>query len=283
MAENEVNGGCPSEDGCAACGESGCSARKEPQDLKIEQNMFSDIKKVIAVISGKGGVGKSLTAALLASAVKRRGKNVALLDADITGPSIPHMFGKTGMAQANDMGIFPVESETGIELMSVNFLLEDETTPVIWRGPVISSVVEQFWRDVLWGETDYMFVDMPPGTGDVPLTVMQSLPVDGVIAVTSPQELVSVIVEKAANMADMMNVPVLGIVENMSYYKCPDCGEKHSVFGESHIDEIAEKHNIKTVAKLPIDPEYARAADTGRIEEINAPELDAIVDMLETI
>ena len=206
-----------------------------------------------------------------------------MLDAGVTGPSIPKMFGKSERAMANDMGIFPIMTETGIKLMSVNFLLESETTPVLWRGPVISGVVTQFWQDVVWEDVDYMFVDMPPGTGDVPLTVFQSLPVDGIIVVTSPQELVGMIVEKAVNMADMMNIPVLGIVENMSYFECPDCGKMHNIFGESHIDEIAAKHNIKTVAKLPIKPEIAANADKGLAEETELTQLDGMVDMLEKI
>ena len=215
--------------------------------------------------------------------MRRRGKETAVLDADVTGPSIPKMFGKSERAMANDMGIFPIMTETGIKLMSVNFLLESETTPVLWRGPVISGVVTQFWQDVVWEDVDYMFVDMPPGTGDVPLTVFQSLPVDGIIVVTSPQELVGMIVEKAVNMADMMNIPVLGIVENMSYFECPDCGKMHNIFGESHIDEIAAKHNIKTVAKLPIKPEIAANADKGLAEETELTQLDGMVDMLEKI
>ena len=267
---------------CSSCGEE-CGSRTDPQSLLVEGNALSSIKKVIAVVSGKGGVGKSFVTSQLAVLMRRREKNVAVLDADITGPSIPKIFGKDVMAQANEMGIFPVESATGINLMSVNFLLEDKTTPVLWRGPVISNVVTQFWTDVIWGETDFMFVDMPPGTGDVPLTVFQSLPIDGIIVVTSPQELVSMIVEKAVNMANMMNVPVLGIVENMSYFECPDCGKQHKIFGESNIDEIAAKHNIKHIAKLPIRPELAEAADAGAIEKTDIKELDAIVDMLESL
>ncbi len=275
MAENTSCGG-----NCASCGES-CSSRKEPQDLKVPQNVFSDVKKVIAVVSGKGGVGKSLVTSLLACEMHRRGKRVAVLDADITGPSIPKMFGMGEMATATETGIIPVESRTGIELMSVNFLLEDETMPVLWRGPVISGVVTQFWQDVMWGDVDYMFVDMPPGTGDVPLTVFQSLPIGGIVVVTSPQELVGMIVEKAVNMADMMNVPVLGIVENMSYFECPDCGKTHQIFGESRIDEIAKKHNIDTVAKLPIRSEIAEAGDAGCIEKVEENGIYPICDKLE--
>ena len=274
--------------GCSSCGEScsscgdGCSScsscgGNEQQSLLVEQNVFSNIKKVIAVVSGKGGVGKSLVTSLMSVAMHQKGKKVAVLDADITGPSIPKMFGKKDMAKATEAGIFPVESQTGIELMSVNFLLEDETMPVLWRGPVISGVVTQFWQDVMWGDIDYMFVDMPPGTGDVALTVFQSLPIDGIIVVTSPQELVGMIVEKAVNMANMMNVPILGLVENMSYYKCDDCGKEHKIFGESHIDEIAKKYNINVVAKLPIKPEIASAADAGTIEKVDTSDLEDII------
>ena len=251
--------------------------------MLVDGNALSNVKKVIAVVSGKGGVGKSLVTSLLAVLMRRRGKETAVLDADVTGPSIPKMFGKSERAMANDMGIFPIMTETGIKLMSVNFLLESETTPVLWRGPVISGVVTQFWQDVVWEDVDYMFVDMPPGTGDVPLTVFQSLPVDGIIVVTSPQELVGMIVEKAVNMADMMNIPVLGIVENMSYFECPDCGKMHNIFGESHIDEIAAKHNIKTVAKLPIKPEIAANPEKGLAEGTELTQLDGMVDMLEKI
>lgn len=277
----ECNGCSSCGESCSSCGE-GCSScsscgGNEQQSLLVEQNVFSNIKKVIAVVSGKGGVGKSLVTSLMSVAMHQKGKKVAVLDADITGPSIPKMFGKKDMAKATEAGIFPVESQTGIELMSVNFLLEDETMPVLWRGPVISGVVTQFWQDVMWGDIDYMFVDMPPGTGDVALTVFQSLPIDGIIVVTSPQELVGMIVEKAVNMANMMNVPILGLVENMSYYKCDDCGKEHKIFGESHIDEIAKKYNINVVAKLPIKPEIASAADAGTIEKVDTSDLDNII------
>lgn len=265
---------------CSSCGEN-CASRTENQSMIVEQNILSDVKKVIAVVSGKGGVGKSLVTSLMSVMMHSKGKSVAVLDADITGPSIPKMFGKREKATASDMGINPVVSQTGIELMSVNFLLEDETMPVLWRGPVISGVVTQFWQEVVWGEIDYMFVDMPPGTGDVPLTVFQSLPIDGIIVVTSPQELVGMIVEKAVNMANMMNVPILGIVENMSYFECPDCGKKHNIFGESHIDEIAQKYNIKAVAKLPMRPEVAAAADAGCIEKVSTEELLELGEAIE--
>lgn len=265
---------------CSSCGEN-CASRTENQSMIAEQNILSDVKKVIAVVSGKGGVGKSLVTSLMSVMMHSKGKSVAVLDADITGPSIPKMFGKREKATASDMGINPVVSQTGIELMSVNFLLEDETMPVLWRGPVISGVVTQFWQEVVWGEVDYMFVDMPPGTGDVPLTVFQSLPIDGIIVVTSPQELVGMIVEKAVNMANMMNVPILGIVENMSYFECPDCGKKHNIFGESHIDEIAQKYNIKAVAKLPMRPEVAAAADAGCIEKVSTEDLLELGEAIE--
>ena len=280
----ECNGCSSCGESCSSCGE-GCSScsscgGNEQQSLLVEQNVFSNIKKVIAVVSGKGGVGKSLVTSLMSVAMHQKGKKVAVLDADITGPSIPKMFGKKDMAKATEAGILPVESQTGIELMSVNFLLEDETMPVLWRGPVISGVVTQFWQDVMWGDIDYMFVDMPPGTGDVALTVFQSLPIDGIIVVTSPQELVGMIVEKAVNMANMMNVPILGLVENMSYYKCDDCGKEHKIFGESHIDEIAKKYNINVVSKLPIKPEIASAADAGTIEKVDTSDLADIIESI---
>lgn len=280
----ECNGCSSCGESCSSCGE-GCSScsscgGNEQQSLLVEQNVFSNIKKVIAVVSGKGGVGKSLVTSLMSVAMHQKGKKVAVLDADITGPSIPKMFGKKDMAKATEAGILPVESQTGIELMSVNFLLEDETMPVLWRGPVISGVVTQFWQDVIWGDIDYMFVDMPPGTGDVALTVFQSLPIDGIIVVTSPQELVGMIVEKAVNMANMMNVPILGLVENMSYYKCDDCGKEHKIFGESHIDEIAKKYNINVVSKLPIKPEIASAADAGTIEKVDTSDLADIIESI---
>ena len=238
---------------CESCSTS-CSSKSE-QSLKIKLNELSSVKKVIGVISGKGGVGKSTVTSMLAVSMQRKGFQSAILDADVTGPSIPKAFGLKERAKGSELGIFPAITSTGIEVMSVNLLLEHETDPVVWRGPVISGTVKQFWSDVIWNDVDYMFVDMPPGTGDVALTVFQSLPLDGIIIVTSPQELVSMIVEKAVKMADMMNIPILGIVENMSYFQCPECGKKHSIFGDSHIEEIAAKFNTKVLAKLPIDPE----------------------------
>lgn len=249
---------------CSSCS-SNCSSR-EAQDLRIPCGPFSNVGKVIGVVSGKGGVGKSLVTSLLASAMQARGKACAVLDADITGPSIPKSFGIKGRAKADETGLLPEESKTGIKIMSVNLLLESEDSPVVWRGPVISGVIQQFWKDVAWGDVDYMFVDMPPGTGDVPLTVFQNLPVDGIIIVTTTQELVTMIVKKAYNMAKLMNIPVLGIVENMSYAVCPDCGKEFSIFGESHIDEVAEELGVPVLARLPIDPRNASLVDKGAVE-----------------
>ena len=243
-------------------------------------NSQSNVKKVIGVVSGKGGVGKSSVTSMLAVATQRLGYNVAILDADVTGPSIPTAFGLKEKAAGTDLGIFPVVSKTGIRTMSVNSLLEDTTDPVVWRGPVLSGVVEQFWNDVVWGDIDVMFVDMPPGTGDVPLTVFQSIPVDGIIIVTSPQELVQLIVKKAFNMADKMNIPVLGIVENFSYLECPDCGRQIKIFGESHVDEVAKELEVPVFGKLPIQPEFAEAADAGKFYEKENEYLKAAVDTL---
>lgn len=249
---------------CSACGQS-CPSRDKNSLLK-KPHELSQIKKTIAVVSGKGGVGKSMTCSLLAAAAQESGRVTAVMDADITGPSIPKMFGVHDRAKGSDEGILPVVSESGIQLMSMNVLLENEEEPVVWRGSLISGTVMQFWTDVIWTGVDIMFIDMPPGTGDVPLTVFQSIPIDGVIIVTTPQDLVGMIVQKAVNMAQMMNVPILGIVENMSYITCPDCGRKISVFGESRVDALALEYGIPAVAKLPIDPELTRAADCGRIE-----------------
>ena len=243
-------------------------------------NSLSDVRKVIGVVSGKGGVGKSSVTSMLAVAAKRQGKNVAVLDADITGPSIPKAFGISGKAMGNDEMILPSVTGSGIKAMSINLLLENETDPVVWRGPILGGVVQQFWSDVCWGDVDVMFVDMPPGTGDVALTVYQTLPVDGIVIVTSPQDLVSMIVEKAVKMADMMDIPVLGIVENMSYFKCPDCGKEHKIFGDSHIEDIAAKYAITQLEKLPLDSQVARACDEGRIEDIACPEMDRLAAAL---
>ncbi len=250
---------------CSTCGQA-CASRTAPQDLHEKPNELSSVKKVIAVVSGKGGVGKSLVTSAMAVELNRRGHKTAILDADITGPSIPKAFGITARAKGSDLGIIPETTKTGIDIMSINLLLEHTTDPVVWRGPVISGTVKQFWTDVIWKDVDYLFVDMPPGTGDVPLTVFQSLPLDGIIVVTSPQELVSMIVGKAVKMAQLMNVPILGLVENMSYFKCPDCGKEHKIFGDSHIDEIAADYGTRVLAKVPIDADLAKSVDTGTVE-----------------
>ena len=263
---------------CSTCGQN-CSERKE-ESLLAPMNAKSDVRRVIGVVSGKGGVGKSMITAMLAAEMRRRAYRTAVLDADVTGPSIPRVFGVGGHCDGDDEGIYPRTTRSGIEIMSVNLLLEEETAPVVWRGPVIAGAVKQFWTDVYWGDVDYMFVDMPPGTGDVALTVFQSLPLDGIIIVTSPQELVSMIVEKAVRMAGMMNIPVLGIVENMSYIACPDCGKRIHVFGESHVDGIAEEYGLPVLAKLPFDPRIAAFADHGTIEELDPSPLKEAVDAL---
>lgn len=244
-------------------------------------NEHSKVGKVIGVVSGKGGVGKTMVTSLLASSMQKTGYQAAILDADVTGPSIPRAFGIKEKAKGNALGIFPAKSAGGVAVMSTNLLLENDTDPVVWRGPVISGTVRQFWTDVVWGEVDYMFVDLPPGTGDVPLTVFQSIPLNGIIIVTSPQELVGMIVEKAVNMASMMNIPVLALVENMSYFQCPDCGRMHSIFGESHVDEIAAKHDIDVVCKLPVNTKLAAAADTGMIESVEDNNLNELVGLLK--
>ncbi len=269
---------------CETCGED-CSSREggAAPDFHKDPNPNSNIKKVIGVVSGKGGVGKSMVSSMLAVEMQRRGHKAAVLDADITGPSIPKMFGLKTRAMGSELGILPVETRTGLKVMSVNLLLEHETDPVVWRGPVIAGTVTQFWTDVIWGDVDFMFVDMPPGTGDVALTVFQSLPVDGLIIVASPQELVGMIVEKAVKMANMMHIPVLGLVENMSYFICPDCGKKTSVFGESHIDEIAASYKLPVLGKLPIDPELAHQCDLGVIESFEGDYLTKGVEAIEAL
>ena len=254
-----------------------------PEDFLEKPHEMSSIRKVIGVVSGKGGVGKSMVTSMLAVLANRRGYNSAVLDADVTGPSIPKAFGIHERATGGEWGMFPARSKMGIEVMSVNMLLENETDPVIWRGPIIADVVKQFWTTVIWSDVDFMFVDMPPGTGDVPLTVFQSIPLDGIIIVASPQELVSVIVEKAANMAKMMNIPILGLVENMSYLTCPDCGKQIKLFGESHIDEIAEKYGVPVLAKIPVDPALAKAVDAGAVELFEGDWMDGAMDRLETL
>lgn len=266
---------------CSSCSEN-CSERKENiHDFREKPHELSNIKKVIGVISGKGGVGKSLVTSMLAITMNRMGYRTAILDADITGPSIPKAFGIKEKASGNELGLFPVKSKTGVKIMSVNLLLENDTDPVVWRGPIIGNTVKQFWTEVIWSDIDFMFIDMPPGTGDVPLTVFQSIAVDGIIVVTSPQELVSMIVSKAVRMAEMMNIQIIGLVENMSYFRCPDNGKDYQIFGDSHIDEIAEKHNLKVLAKLPIDPRLAAACDRGMIELFDGNWLEPVAKILE--
>lgn len=267
---------------CETCGES-CPSRQDPKSMLEKPHALSKIKKVIGVVSGKGGVGKSLVTSLSAVESARLGYRTAILDADITGPSIPRSFGLTEKARGTEEGLYPVKTSTGISVMSLNLLTENETDPVVWRGPMIAGVVKQFWTDVIWGDVDFMFVDMPPGTGDVPLTVFQSIPVDGIIIVTSPQELVSMIVEKAVNMARLMNIPVLGLVENMSYVLCPDCGKKIEIFGKSHAGEIADKYGMKVLGSLPFDPKLAAEVDAGRIEANDCRGLDGIAEVLKSL
>ena len=264
---------------CGSCS-ANCSSRK-PADFLVPPNQYSNIKKVIGVVSGKGGVGKSMVTSTLAVLTNRKGKKTAILDAVITGPSIPKAFGVKDKAYGNQFGMLPCESKTGIEMMSINLLLDNDTDPVVWRGSIIANTVKQFWQDVVWGDVDYMFIDMPPGTGDVPLTVFQSIALDGIIIVTTPQDLVSMIVDKAVKMAQKMNVPILGIVENMSYFKCSDCGKIHKIFGDSNIDAIAEKHSIPVVCKLPINPDIAAKCDRGAAEEYEGEWLDPMIEYLE--
>lgn len=266
---------------CEGCSQD-CAQRQNPQSLLESPHEMSQIKKVIGVVSGKGGVGKSLVTGLMAVLMNRRGHASAILDADVTGPSVPKMFGIHSRAQGNENGILPAYSKTGIGLMSVNLLLESDTDPVVWRGPIIAGTVKQFWSEVIWGEVDYMFVDMPPGTGDVPLTVFQSIPLDGIIIVTSPQELVSMIVSKAVKMAQMMNIPILGLIENMSYATCPDCGKQLKVFGESHIDEVAASFSLPVLGRIPIDPRLSAACDRGMIELFEGDWLDGAAEALES-
>ena len=267
---------------CSSCSQA-CNDR-DPKSFIAPENKGSHVKKVIAVMSGKGGVGKSMVAGLSAITTRKHGYSTAVLDGDITGPSIPKMFHLTNMdVSATQDALIPAQTATGIKVMSMNLLTDDETQPVVWRSPIITGALKQFWTDVIWGDVDYMFVDMPPGTGDIPLTVFQSLPVDGIIIVTTPQELVSMIVEKAVAMAKLMKMPILGIVENMSYVKCPHCGEEIKVFGESHIDEIAAKEGIKVIGRVPIDPALAKAADEGTVEYADTSFLDGIMDVLPKI
>ena len=265
---------------CGSCSQSDCASRKE--SFKVEANKFSSVKNVIGVVSGKGGVGKSLITSETAVLLARKGYKVGILDADITGPSIPKMFGIHEQALGNDDGIIPAETKEGIKIISINMMLDDEETPVIWRGPVIAGVVKQFWNEVIWGELDYLLVDMPPGTGDVPLTVFQSLPVSGIVIVTSPQELVEMIVKKAYNMAKQMNIPVVGLVQNMSYLLCPDCGKKIFIYGQNDGQALAKSLNIPAYAELPIEPEIAKLCDEGRIEDFSHEYMNGLIDYIET-
>jgi len=277
MAKENTSENCTHD--CSTCS-SNCSSRK-PESLIKPQNEASNVKKVIGVVSGKGGVGKSLVTSMLSVLFQRREYKTAILDADITGPSIPKTFKLKDRIMGDDKGMIPAVTTTGIKVMSINLLLPDETSPVVWRGPVIAGTVTQFWTDTQWNDVDYMFVDMPPGTGDVPLTVFQSLPLDGIIIVTSPQELVSMIVEKAVKMAELMNIPVLGIVENYSYIECPDCGKQIKVFGESHIDEVAKEHGLDVLAKMPMNPKLAALCDKGMLELMETDVLDHAVEVIE--
>ena len=275
---------CSSASSCSRESCEGCPSAKGASGIEKEpMNAASNVKKVIGVVSGKGGVGKSFVTASLACAMNKAGYKVGIMDADITGPSIPKMFGLHGQIYGTEEGMVPMVAEDGTKVMSINLLLDNEEEPVIWRGPVLAGVVKQFWNETYWGELDYLFVDMPPGTGDVPLTVFQSLPVDGIVIVTSPQELVQMIVKKAYNMASMMNVPVLGVVENFSYLECPDCGKQIKVFGESHVDEVAAELEMKVLGKMPIDPAYAQKADEGRFFEMDNPYIAAGVDVLKNL
>ena len=277
------NSSCSSASTCDKSSCEGCPSNKGPQSFLVEQNKFSDIKNVIGVVSGKGGVGKSFVTSSLAVSMAKAGYKVGILDADITGPSIPKMFGAHEQVFGDERGMIPYETEDGIKIISINLLMDDEESPVILRGPVIAGVGKQFWNETCWGDIDYLFVDMPPGTGDVPLTVFQSLPVNGIVIVTSPQELVQMIVKKAYNMAGMMNVPVLGVVENYSYLECPDCGKKISLFGESKIDESAAELGIKVLGKLPLNPDYAKLADDGMFYKIENPYLKEAIEVLKSI
>ncbi len=264
---------------CSSCG-SNCGSAQQPESLLAQANPHSNVKKVIAVVSGKGGVGKSTVTAMLAMAMQQRGRKVGILDADITGPSMAKAFNVHACSGASEEGLYPALTENGTQVMSINLLLDNETDPVLWRGPIVAGTVKQFWSEVIWEDVDYLFVDMPPGTGDVPLTVFQSLPVDGVIIVTSPQQLVSMIVAKAVNMANMMQIPVLGLVENYSYFQCPDCGKRHEIFGKSHIDEIALQYHLPVLARLPIDPSVAQKMDDGAAEQLPTADLQAAVETI---
>ena len=268
---------------CGSCSQNCSERQQDPKSFLEAPHEMSVIRKVIGVVSGKGGVGKTMVTSMMAVLLNRKGYNTAVLDADITGPSIPKAFGIREKAQANEWGLLPCKSKTGIDIMSVNLLLEDDTAPVVWRGPIIGGTVKQFWTDVIWSDVDFMFVDMPPGTGDVPLTVFQSIPLDGIIVVTSPQELVSMIVAKAVNMAKMMNIPILGVVENMSYVKCPHCGEELKVFGESHLEEVAAEYGLKILGRIPMDPALAKVCDQGVVELFEGDWLDEAAQTVENL
>lgn len=276
------NTSCSSASTCTRSSCEGCPS-KDPKSLLEEMNAYSNIKHVIGVVSGKGGVGKSFVTSSLATLMAKAGYKVGILDADITGPSIPKMFGVKGQVTGDERGMIPLESKDGIKVMSINLLMPNEEAPVVWRGPVIAGAVKQFWTDTCWGELDYLFVDMPPGTGDVPLTVFQSLPVNGIVIVTSPQELVQMIVKKAYNMANMMHIPVLGVVENFSFLKCPDCGKEIKMFGESHIEDVSANLGLRLLGKMPLDPSYAEAADNGLFYQMDNPYLEVAKDVLEKI
>lgn len=278
MAEKSCSNTSCSKESCE-----GCPSAAKPQSFRVEPNAYTEVKHVIGVVSGKGGVGKSMVTASLANLLVSMGYRTGILDADITGPSIPKMYGLTGPAQASEEGILPELAENGVKVMSLNLLMPDPEQAVIWRGPVIANMVKQFWSDVIWGELDYLLVDMPPGTGDVPLTVFQSLPVDGIMVVTSPQELVQLIVKKAFHMARTMNIPVLGVIENYSFLKCPDCGKVIKVFGESHIEEVAEELGIAVAGQMPIDPSLAEAADAGEFAQVRNPYLEKAVEILRKL
>lgn len=270
------------EKSCDSCS-SGCGSKQEPSDLSKPPHPKSKIGKVIGVVSGKGGVGKSMVTSLMALEMNRRGHRTAILDADITGPSIPKSFGVTGPVVTNEDGVIPARSKTGIDLISINLFLENEHDPVLWRGPIVTGTVTQFWQEVIWEDIDYMFIDMPPGTGDVSLTIFQSIKVDGIIIVTSPQELVSMIVAKAVNMAKMMNIPIIGLVENMSYFKCPDNGKEYKIFGESHIDDIAAQYDLEIIGRIPVDPLLAEHVGDGTIEDYPVDNLKEAADMVVAI
>ena len=268
---------------CESCGENCAERQMKPEDFLEKPHELSSVRKVVGVVSGKGGVGKSLVTSMLAVLLNRRGHHTGIMDADVTGPSIPKAFGLHEKASGMGEAILPVRTKTGVDVISINLLLENESDPVVWRGPVIAGVVKQFWTDVIWNDVDFLFVDMPPGTGDVPLTVFQSIPLDGIVVVASPQELVEMVVEKAVKMARLMNIPILGIVENMSYVECPDCGRRINIFGESHVDEIAARYGLPVIAKLPLDPALASVCDKGVVELFEGDWMDSAADAVEAL